>query len=381
MGSVCAEQHKFHPSHQLLLNKKTLREIDIPPRKLLDRRATAAAMSPETVEMFLDSPKVDETLLHKFLPYNGSDDDDADPYSSDHFRMFEFKVRRCTRSRSHDWTDCPFAHPGEKARRRDPRRYHYSGTVCSEFRRGSCSRGENCEFAHGVFECWLHPARYRTEACKDGKNCKRKVCFFAHTPRQLRILPSHCHDNSSPVNSPVAAVERKYRSSNHCCVFCHSVTASPTSTLMGMSHLSPPMSPSLSPPMSPAKTRSSRGYSPISRYADRLAGIDSCGLKLNQFNHGVLSYKDGLTELISSLDAMNMNHEAVTNNSTVSWVDGQTLNCDDQQQLIRSSSDPNPSGSRDSFSIGDSSSSSRKSFIDDNGSACPDFGWVNDLLQ
>ena len=40
-----------------------------------------------------------------------------------------------------DWTECPFAHPGEKARRRDPRRFHYSGTACPDFREGSC-RGE-----------------------------------------------------------------------------------------------------------------------------------------------------------------------------------------------------------------------------------------------
>lgn len=42
--------------------------------------------------------------------------------------------------------ECPFAHPGEKARRRDPRRYRYSGTACPEYRRvrshgGSCMAG------------------------------------------------------------------------------------------------------------------------------------------------------------------------------------------------------------------------------------------------
>ncbi|KAK4762850.1 hypothetical protein SAY86_008618 [Trapa natans] len=115
-------------------------------------------------------------------------DSPVDVYSSDHFRMYEFKVRRCSRGRSHDWTECPFAHPGEKARRRDPRKYHYSGASCPEFRKGSCRKGEACEFAHGVFECWLHPARYRTQACKDGVNCRRRVCFFAHTPDQLRVI-------------------------------------------------------------------------------------------------------------------------------------------------------------------------------------------------
>ncbi|CAA6666082.1 unnamed protein product [Spirodela intermedia] len=103
--------------------------------------------------------------------------------------MYEFKVRRCARGRSHDWTECPYAHPGEKARRRDPRKFHYSGTACPDFRKGSCKRGDACEFSHGVFECWLHPARYRTQPCKDGVNCRRRVCFFAHTPEQLRILP------------------------------------------------------------------------------------------------------------------------------------------------------------------------------------------------
>ncbi|CAK9858456.1 unnamed protein product [Sphagnum jensenii] len=111
-------------------------------------------------------------------------------YGCDQFRMFEFKVRRCMRGRSHDWTECPFAHPGEKARRRDPRRFHYSGTACPDFRKGTCRRGDACEYAHGVFECWLHPARYRTQPCKDGRNCRRRVCFFAHTPEQLRLLPA-----------------------------------------------------------------------------------------------------------------------------------------------------------------------------------------------
>ncbi|CAI5474040.1 unnamed protein product [Closterium sp. Yama58-4] len=129
--------------------------------------------------------------LRRFLPSNNDDDGEAvDGYANDEFRMFEFKVRRCMRGRSHDWTECPFAHPGEKARRRDPRRYHYSGTACPDFRKGTCRRGDACEYAHGVFECWLHPSRYRTQPCKDGRNCKRRVCFFAHTPAQLRLMPS-----------------------------------------------------------------------------------------------------------------------------------------------------------------------------------------------
>ncbi|KAK2968221.1 hypothetical protein RJ640_027353 [Escallonia rubra] len=137
--------------------------------------------------------------FQRFLPSNDVADGDSDgdgsgldmpmdAYSCDNFRMFEFKVKKCARARSHDWTDCPYMHPGEKARRRDPRRYNYSGTACPDFRKGNCKKGDGCEYAHGVFECWLHPSRYRTQPCKDGVSCRRRVCFFAHTPEQLRVL-------------------------------------------------------------------------------------------------------------------------------------------------------------------------------------------------
>ncbi|KAK6933804.1 Ankyrin repeat [Dillenia turbinata] len=109
-------------------------------------------------------------------------------YATDEFRMFSFKIRPCSRAYSHDWTECPFVHPGENARRRDPRKYHYSCVPCPDFRNGSCRRGDMCEYAHGVFECWLHPAQYRTRLCKDGTSCARRVCFFAHTPEELRPL-------------------------------------------------------------------------------------------------------------------------------------------------------------------------------------------------
>lgn len=111
---------------------------------------------------------------------------DGEIYGSDEFRMYAYKIRRCTRTRSHDWTDCPYAHRGEKAQRRDPRRIPYCAIACPAFRNGRCYKGDSCEFAHGVFEYWLHPARYRTRACNAGRFCQRKVCFFAHTPEQLR---------------------------------------------------------------------------------------------------------------------------------------------------------------------------------------------------
>ncbi|TYJ26676.1 hypothetical protein E1A91_A07G136700v1 [Gossypium mustelinum] len=109
-------------------------------------------------------------------------------YSTDEFRMFSFKIRPCSRAYSHDWTECPFVHPGENARRRDPRKFHYSCAPCPDFRKGSCKQGDLCEYAHGVFESWLHPAQYRTRICKDGTTCQRRVCFFAHRPEELRPL-------------------------------------------------------------------------------------------------------------------------------------------------------------------------------------------------
>ncbi|GKU96389.1 hypothetical protein SLEP1_g9630 [Rubroshorea leprosula] len=355
MSTICAEQHKFFPSHQP--HKKPFKELlEIPPRKLLFSSSSSTPY---------------ETNLLKLLPSNNAGDEDeygsesdSDPYSTDHFRMYEFKVRRCTRSRSHDWTDCPFAHPGEKARRRDPRRFRYSSTVCSDFRRGSgCPRGDECEFAHGVFECWLHPTRYRTEACKDGKNCKRKVCFFAHSPRELRILPEgpspKYKNGASSCSSPV--------NKNHCCLFCHSISSSPTSTLLGLSHLS--RSPSLSPPLSPEKQPSLSGYSPVSRYCDRLS----------KFGSEVATYKDVLNELMSSVEAMNFNEissprSSSTMNSNIPWLDV-CFNGDDQQQF-RLSPVPSPSDhSGDSFTRGFTGDHDKLS------ENAPDIGWVNDLLM
>ncbi|THU70560.1 hypothetical protein C4D60_Mb08t26280 [Musa balbisiana] len=175
----------------------------------------------------------------------------VDAYASDEFRMYEFKVRRCARGRAHDWTECPFAHPGEKARRRDPRKHRYSGSPCPDFRKASgCKRSDACDLAHGVFECWLHPDRYRTQPCKDGTACRRRVCFFAHTPDQLRVVPPH-HQQSSPTAS-AAGVDSYDGLPLHQQSFMQpylpkNLVSSPTSV-----RISPPNSPPTeSPPISP----------------------------------------------------------------------------------------------------------------------------------
>ncbi|KAK8651308.1 hypothetical protein V6N13_140915 [Hibiscus sabdariffa] len=78
-------------------------------------------------------------------------------YSTDEFRMYSFKVRPCSRADSHDWTECPFVHPGENARRRDPRKFHYSCVPCPDFRKGACRRGDMCEYAHWCFRMLATP--------------------------------------------------------------------------------------------------------------------------------------------------------------------------------------------------------------------------------
>lgn len=123
-------------------------------------------------------------------------------YSSDEFRMYCFKVLPCSKHYSHDWTVCPFAHPGEKARRRDPRVFRYAGVECPHVKEGlKCPRGDLCPFAHNIFECWLHPTRYRTQLCNEPASCRRKVCFFAHTLEELR-------EPSNPLD-PLAKVGAK----------------------------------------------------------------------------------------------------------------------------------------------------------------------------
>ncbi|CAI9762254.1 unnamed protein product [Fraxinus pennsylvanica] len=162
-------------------------------------------------------------------------------YGTDEFRMYSFKVKPCSRAYSHDWTECPFVHPGENARRRDPRKYHYTCVPCPEFKKGSCAKADACEYAHGVFESWLHPAQYRTRLCKDETRCSRKVCFFAHKPEELRPLYAST-GSAMPSPKSVSANSIDF------------ATLSPLS--LGLSSLMTPPNTS-TPPMSPSVTCSS----------------------------------------------------------------------------------------------------------------------------
>ncbi|CAN6358405.1 unnamed protein product [Urochloa humidicola] len=186
---------------------------------LLPRAAAAAADRDRALRVLLKSPAVSPSSSPKksaspppapeprkeYPPDLTLPDLKSGLFSTDEFRMYSFKVKPCSRAYSHDWTECPFVHPGENARRRDPRRYSYSCVPCPEFRKGgACRKGDNCEYAHGVFECWLHPAQYRTRLCKDEVGCARRICFFAHKPDELRAVnPSAVSVGMQPaVSSP-----------------------------------------------------------------------------------------------------------------------------------------------------------------------------------
>uniref|UniRef100_A0ACD5V278 Uncharacterized protein n=1 Tax=Avena sativa TaxID=4498 RepID=A0ACD5V278_AVESA len=148
--------------------------------------------SPRTVDRAKKEYPVDPTLP----------DIKSSVYASDEFRMFAFKVRPCSRAYSHDWTECPFVHPGENARRRDPSKHPYTAVPCPSFRNpGGCPSGDNCEYSHGVFESWLHPTQYRTRLCKEGAACARRICFFAHDEDELRHVP---HNTGAALLSPRA---------------------------------------------------------------------------------------------------------------------------------------------------------------------------------
>jgi ribosome modulation factor len=50
---------------------------------------------------------------------------------------------------------CPFKHPNEKARRRDPRLYAYAPVMCPDDKKGiACPRGDACPYTHNVYEFW-----------------------------------------------------------------------------------------------------------------------------------------------------------------------------------------------------------------------------------
>ncbi|XP_071732754.1 zinc finger CCCH domain-containing protein 29-like [Rutidosis leptorrhynchoides] len=233
-------------------------------------------------------------------------------YGSDEFRMYTFKVKPCSRAYTHDWTECPFVHPGENARRRDLNKYSYTCVPCPEFRKGSCGQGDACEYAHGVFESWLHPAQYKTRLCKDEIGCARKICFFAHKAEELRPVYA---STGSAIPSP----KSESLSTTHIGLMSPSSGSSQNSS--PMTHTStPPMSPSISsvngwqnkmnhlqPPV--LQLSSSRLRTSLNARDIRQQMIDemSSNLYANRFNE--LNHYDGFgsydQSLLSSMQSPN----------------------------------------------------------------------------
>lgn len=55
-----------------------------------------------------------------------------------------------------------------------------------------------------MFETWLHPTKFCTVMCTEGTACKRKVCWFAHTPSELRAPTPH---SARPLAMPGPALD------------------------------------------------------------------------------------------------------------------------------------------------------------------------------
>ena len=317
--------------------------------------------------------------LQRYLPSNefGTESGDesetvVDAFSCDQFRMFEFKVRRCARGRSHDWTECPYAHPGEKARRRDPRKFHYSGTACPEFRKGNCKKGDSCEFAHGVFECWLHPARYRTQPCKDGSGCRRRVCFFAHTPEQLRVLPQQSPRNHGSAESydgsPLRLAFDPYLSKG-------SFISSPTSTL-----ISPPVSPpSDSPPMSPNSPSFTGSFNSMSELVASMRNLQVGKAKMSPQSWGVqmgsgFGSPRGST-LRPGFCSLPSTPTRTPARSGLGGLDVWDKTCEEEPAMERVES------GRDLRARIYAKISKENSLDRDSSPSAPDFGWVSELVK
>ncbi|XP_012086112.1 zinc finger CCCH domain-containing protein 30 isoform X2 [Jatropha curcas] len=226
--------------HNLRISTASSNSISPPPSPSVEN-GSPLSTSDSPIKSKLNDAPVSSASEKKEYPIDPSLPDIKNSiYSTDEFRMYSFKVRPCSRAYSHDWTECPFVHPGENARRRDPRKFHYSCVPCPDFRKGACRRGDMCEYAHGVFECWLHPAQYRTRLCKDGTSCARRVCFFAHTVEELRPLYV---STGSAVPSP-----RSSTSGANAVDFAQAMSLLPGSpspvSVMSPSQFTPPMSPS-----------------------------------------------------------------------------------------------------------------------------------------
>ncbi|GBF88731.1 hypothetical protein Rsub_01632 [Raphidocelis subcapitata] len=139
-----------------------------------------AAEGPLAAACAFEAPPADGLQINAAAPGNPPQSASAE------FMMYTYKVEMCANPYNHDWAICPYAHAKDRARRRDPAVTHVAQPCPDRMQGRDCPRGEGCPYTHSVAEYWLHPLRFRTQYCKQGRGCGRRLCFFAHSPDELR---------------------------------------------------------------------------------------------------------------------------------------------------------------------------------------------------
>lgn len=102
-----------------------------------------------------------------------------------------FQVLPCCKRFVHDWSDCPFSHPGEKARRRDPKTHNYTGIACPDMKK--VREKLNCKLTFHT--SGLGCCRYRILIGNNlthtsSGTSSRHVSKEARRPRVVRITAS-----------------------------------------------------------------------------------------------------------------------------------------------------------------------------------------------
>ncbi|GAA0162112.1 hypothetical protein LIER_18279 [Lithospermum erythrorhizon] len=110
--------------------------------------------------------------------------------------MNVYKIKRCPNEEPHDLARCLYTHIGDIYRR--DHSLYYPEYCTSKLNHNSvCIMGDRCRFAHGPYEYFYHPGRYRTEYCNFGVDCNTIGCPFVHNSSQFRRphVPIMCDRN------------------------------------------------------------------------------------------------------------------------------------------------------------------------------------------